>query len=193
MKKVGVAVAVAVLVGCMSSSVFAQPYPRGAELSSNGKVDQAQMQRHAAAAQQEQQRNHKQAIVQQMLRKQPINLFYELATITNAGSQFTSLPPSYGHTSVYPNGSFKGRVLVDTAQKQNYVLISADVWKVIDEMSTMHTLSNTYIVYQTITTADGHEYKQAGNAKLNAQDWKVGEKHYTLLSFPFADNKSDKK
>ena len=198
MKKVGVLVAVAGLLGC-ASAAFAQGSPSvdakttgmawsGMSLTSQAHVEPADAMNIGKNLTKE---TTKANLFHHILAQRPVSLSYRLQTHVTPQCQVVAVPDCAPVTSYPANGTFSGRVY--QYNNVNYVLISYKVWEAIDEMSSTNWLTQTFggkrIVSQTFVTSNGEEYSQAGSKKLNAQRYEYQGEQYAVIAFPFADNK----
>jgi len=181
MKKLVALVAVVVLFG---GAVFAQPVPQ--KDLQGIKVDHASIHRQALAARQE----SRQTFINRALALSPVDLSYELTTSVNPQCQMVSVS-GCKNTKAYPkNGTFSGRVM--QTEEASYVVISDEVWNVIDDMSSLSWISQTYggqrVVKQAFKTTNGEEYSQDGQ-KLTVSHYTVRGNKYAVIAFPVTNDK----
>jgi len=193
MKKLAVAVTLAVLIGGISSlhaqvipSMPYQMYLESQMGSSSPRVSQKELERRALFHKVMQKQNKADLTFQRVYRYQD----YITTTSPTTGISITTGTGMVSFSTkpfpVKAGETFSGYVYKDEAAKKDYVLVSEKVWEEIDDACTC----GGYIAEETFTSSDGT--KVAGKPEKVAR-YKVGDKAYKLIAFPFPEEKSEKK
>ena len=197
MKKAGLLVAVVGLLGSVSMA-FAQGSPSvdaittgmamaGVSANSKAHVEAADA---TSISKNVTQQSKKANFLHNILAQREIDLSYRLETHVNPGCQMISVPDCDPVTLYPTEGTFPGRVYQHN--NVNYILVSANVWNAIDDMTSINWFTDTFggrrIVRQTFVTTDGTEYSCFGHLKLNASSVMHQGRELMIISFPVAKN-----
>ena len=88
-------------------------------------------------------------------------------------------------TKAYPKtGTFPGHIYKDDTHQANYVLVSEEVWKALNVPTNGVIFDNI-----TVNAKTGNTKQTLSSDQLHVQHYNIDGKRYTVMAFPFKEPK----